>query len=280
MVKFIILTNDSVRKRGLLAEHGLSILINTGKKQVLLDTGQTDVFLHNAKHLNVSIKDIDYLILSHGHYDHVDGLLNFCNENKKAIIYANRNIFLNKQKEIKKDGKVEYSNAGISWDKNKINDFADRFVFSDKCLNINDRLYISGEIPMTVDFEEEPKDFVIQHNLGYEKDLITDEQMLIINEEEGIHIFLGCGHRGVANSIVYAKKLLPDKRVISLVGGMHLENISNQRLKQTIDFLLEERINNLIPLHCTGFEATSEMKRVFGDKCKICFAGDEVELNK
>lgn len=278
MVKFTILTNDNVRKRGLLAEHGLSILINIGKEQVLIDTGQTDVFLHNAKHLNISIEDTNYLILSHGHYDHVDGVRNFCNQNKKAIIYANRDIFLNKQKVTKKDGKVEYSNAGISLNKNEINDFTKRFVFNDKFLKINDRLYISGVIPMTVDFEDKPKDFAIEHELGYEKDLMTDEQMLIINEEEGIHMFLGCGHRGVANSIAYAKKLFPDKKVISLVGGMHLESISKERLKKIMNFLLEERIENLVPLHCTGFEATSEIKRIFGDKCKICFAGDEVEL--
>ncbi|MGE5330062.1 MAG: MBL fold metallo-hydrolase [Deltaproteobacteria bacterium] len=278
MVKFTILTNDSVRKRGLLAEHGLSILIETGKEQVLLDTGQTDVFLHNAKFLGISVEEIDYLMLSHGHYDHVDGLLNFCLKNKKAQIYANQNIFLSKQKETKKNGKIEYSNAGVSWNKNKINDFIGRFVFNDRYLEINDRLYISGEIPMTVDFEEEPKDFAIKHELGYEKDIMADEQMLIINEGKGIHIFLGCGHRGVANSIVYAKKLFPGKKIISLVGGMHLENVSQERLKNTMEFLLEARIDNLVPLHCTGFETTSEMKRIFGDKCKICSTGDAVEL--
>ena len=55
------------------AEHGLSYLIETDGKRILFDTGQSDLFLRNAAIMRVSLKEIDMIILSHGHFDHGDG---------------------------------------------------------------------------------------------------------------------------------------------------------------------------------------------------------------
>ena len=56
------------------AEHGLSYLIEYDGIMMLFDTGQSDMFLKNAKTMNISMKNIDIIILSHGHFDHGDGL--------------------------------------------------------------------------------------------------------------------------------------------------------------------------------------------------------------
>ena len=63
-MKITILNENVTYKRGLLCEHGLSLLIEQEGKRWLFDTGQTEVFIRNAKRLGVSLKNLDGIILS------------------------------------------------------------------------------------------------------------------------------------------------------------------------------------------------------------------------
>ncbi len=92
-MKITTLIENLVYKRGLFSEHGLSIYIETSNKKILFDTGQSGLFLENAKTLGISIDEIDAVVLSHGHYDHTGGLYLFLEKNSKAKIYAKRGIF-------------------------------------------------------------------------------------------------------------------------------------------------------------------------------------------
>ena len=73
-MKIHILTENLTYKRGLLCEHGLSLLIESGQGRWLFDSGQTDAFVKNAKAMGVSLDDLDGIVLSHGHYDHCGGM--------------------------------------------------------------------------------------------------------------------------------------------------------------------------------------------------------------
>ena len=98
MMKVTILTENTVYKRGLLAEHGLSLLIDTGRRRYLFDTGQSRVFLHNAVKLGIDLKGLDGVILSHGHYDHGGGL-EYWQELGDAPIYIQEKAFEKKYNE-------------------------------------------------------------------------------------------------------------------------------------------------------------------------------------
>ena len=73
-LRITVLVENTVRKRGLLAEHGLSFLIETGTERILFDTGQGLALRHNAAQLKLDLKTLDAVALSHGHYDHTGGL--------------------------------------------------------------------------------------------------------------------------------------------------------------------------------------------------------------
>jgi metal-dependent hydrolase (beta-lactamase superfamily II) len=51
-------------------EPGLSFLIETAGKKILFDTGYSDLFLANAEKMGIDLRELDFIVLSHGHLDH------------------------------------------------------------------------------------------------------------------------------------------------------------------------------------------------------------------
>ena len=72
-MKLTVLTENTAGAY-FLAEHGLSYYIEYDNKKILFDAGATDVFLENAEKLNINLEEIDLIALSHGHWDHGNGL--------------------------------------------------------------------------------------------------------------------------------------------------------------------------------------------------------------
>ena len=57
------------------AEHGISYLIEYENESVLFDTGHSDVYLKNAAALGINLQEqVNAIVLSHGHWDHGNGL--------------------------------------------------------------------------------------------------------------------------------------------------------------------------------------------------------------
>ncbi|MDD3277046.1 MAG: MBL fold metallo-hydrolase, partial [Kiritimatiellales bacterium] len=73
-LKITVLVENSAGRLGVLAEHGLAFLIETGGGKILFDTGQGFVLEHNLQQMNLTLEDVKTVVLSHGHYDHTGGL--------------------------------------------------------------------------------------------------------------------------------------------------------------------------------------------------------------
>ena len=78
---------ENIPGRGLPAEHGLSLFVESGSTRFLFDMGQTDLFARNADALGVNLDTADFAVLSHGHYDHGGGLETFLSLNSHAPVY-------------------------------------------------------------------------------------------------------------------------------------------------------------------------------------------------
>lgn len=197
MMKLSVLTDDKVRKRGFLAEHGLSLLIEYKDCNILFDAGQSDVYIRNAKALQIDLDKTDYIVLSHGHYDHCGGIEYLPDLKKNPKIYLQKSAVKNKYA-INPDGKT-YREIGIPWSQEVYNRLSDRLILSDKSAKINSEISIHGKIPSTVSFEEIPHGFYIKNGSEMFTDMLEDEQMLVYDTEIGLIIFLGCSHPGVIN---------------------------------------------------------------------------------
>lgn len=102
--KITTLVENCVYGRKLQAEHGLSLYIETAEHKLLFDTGASDLFISNARLLHIDLREVDYLILSHGHSDHTGGLRHFLELNTIATVVCKRSIFLPKFKDDRENG--------------------------------------------------------------------------------------------------------------------------------------------------------------------------------
>lgn len=271
-MKIHILADNRVKTRGFLAEHGLSVFIKHKNNNILFDTGQSDVYLKNAKVMEIDLTASDCIILSHGHYDHCGGLIHFPKTEVSPKIYAHKLAFTKRFTGSYK----AYRDIGVPWSIDENETIKNNLVFNKKTCKIAPDITLCAEIPSTQAFEDVPKGFYTGDNKAL--DMMKDEQMLIIERDEGLVVFLGCSHPGIINCLRYALKLFPDRRIDTLVAGMHLENVSPMRLQMTIQCLMDLKINRVVPLHCTGISAISEMKHFLGSRCLALCSGDVLEI--
>ena len=90
-MKWTVLSDNRSNDSRLFTEHGLSIILQTEKHKILLDTGASDVFFRNAEQLGIDLSDVDYVFISHGHSDHAGGLRCFLEHNRQAKVIVSSN---------------------------------------------------------------------------------------------------------------------------------------------------------------------------------------------
>lgn len=275
-MKIHILTDNRAKKRGILAEHGLSLLVEHEGTSILFDTGQTDVFLKNASAMGADPGKADCVVLSHGHYDHCGGAPFLAGLGRLPKIYVHRAAF--EKKFAAGPGGEGLREVGIPWTEGEREALAGRLVLTGKRERLAPGAHLFGEIPGLLPFEGVPTGFFRGEGAEKAADMQGDEQMLVLEGERGLSVFLGCGHPGVINCLHYAQKQFPGERIYSLAAGMHLDSASPLRVQMTISHLQEMGVEKIIPLHCTGIFAICEMRRFLGSRCLPFCAGDTAEL--
>jgi 7,8-dihydropterin-6-yl-methyl-4-(beta-D-ribofuranosyl)aminobenzene 5'-phosphate synthase len=66
-------------------EWGYSALVEVDGHKILYDTGaSSDMVLNNAKALHIDLSDVEDVVLSHNHWDHVGGLMTLRRELAKT----------------------------------------------------------------------------------------------------------------------------------------------------------------------------------------------------
>jgi len=58
-----------------------------------------------------------------------------------------------------------------------------------------------------------------------------------------------------------------DNKELIIIGGLHLVNRDRIYIDNIIDELKKYNVKLLVPAHCTGLYAFSELRNFFGDKC-------------
>ena len=245
--------------RHFLSEHGLSILIETDEeKRVLVDTGASAmVFGHNLSLLGFKPGDIDAVFISHGHYDHMGGLVSMIDAG--VPIYGDPKIFSSKRFAVAVDG----TKRDISAPQELIDALPRaKLNLSSASVEIVPGVKTSGQIVRESKFEVADR-FLKEEEPGCQtNDEVFEEQALFIQTKKGLVIVSGCGHPGIVNVVTQAKRSF-DKRIYMVIGGFHLSSANKDRILKTMDGLKALGIDRIAPTHCTGFEAMKMMSDRF-----------------
>ena len=285
-LEVLTLVEDSVQMHGsLLGEHGLSFLLTaeTGGRVIrgLLDVGQTpEVLSHNMKSLGVSPASIDFLVLSHCHYDHTGGVARFVQSTgkKNFPVIAHPDLFrthftadpLPESKGVQpEDGRKEIEEAG-----------GQLFLSSDP-FPLAPGLMTSGQIPRETDFEGPGKRFfTLSAGEVCQDEMADDMAVFALVKGKGVVVVAGCSHSGIVNILKRARSLYPGEPVAGLAGGLHLINGTEEKMKKTLEGVREFNPGWVAAGHCTGFPMQVQLASAFGKAFTPLAVGKKFSVGK
>ena len=280
-VKVTVLVEDSVNpnKTNLSAQHGLSFLVEakTGDNSVfiLMDTGPSpDVLLHNVDAMAIDLHRTEVIVLSHGHRDHVTGLLGALKRiGKQGPVIMHPKIFDPKFK-----AKPNLRFIGAPFEPRDVQEAGGVLLHAGNPVTISRGIMTTGEIERRTLFEK-PEDFWTVHDGRFVEDLLFDEQALIIDlEDKGLVVLTGCAHAGVVNTVRHAQKIAEKNKIHAVLGGFHLTKANDNKIQSTVNELAGLNVDFIGPCHCSGNDATARFTEVLGDRCHPLQTGDVMKL--
>ncbi|MBM4451296.1 MAG: MBL fold metallo-hydrolase [Chloroflexi bacterium] len=275
-VKLTTLSENTAGRVGLLAEWGLSVLVEVDGYKVLLDTGLGISTFYNAAVMGIDLSQIDKIVLSHGHRDHTGGLRHVLQASRKQMdIIAHPDIWTSKYSRT--FGKQEQY-AGIPHAREALEDLGARFKLTEEPVWVADNIVTTGEIPLQTEYEKIDAELYVKEDGQLVPDPLKDDLALIIKSPDGLVVVLGCGHRGIMNTLHRARELTGVDHIRMVIGGTHLIQASRERLDLTIVELRELGVERLGISHCTGLPAASVLFQEFGDSFFFNNAGRVVTI--
>ena len=248
-------------------QHGLSILIEAHKK-ILFDVGPSGVFLENARLAGALLDDLDWVVLSHGHWDHTDGLEALAASGLRPKLLAHPQVFADRHK-----ASGEFNGMAMSRER-----AAALFPLteSEEPVQLAPDIWFLGQIPRTNDFESKRTTFFQMVDGRKEPDFLLDDTALALCRPEGLVVVTGCSHAGICNICEHAKSVTNVRNLHMVIGGFHLLEDSPV-VDKTIAYFTQQNVERLYPMHCTALPALARLWQTFGIK-KFC-AGDVLELD-
>ncbi|MFX0041182.1 MAG: MBL fold metallo-hydrolase [Candidatus Heimdallarchaeota archaeon] len=276
---------------GTLSEHGISLIIKIlegdSTHLILFDTaGYMQTIINNLTQFKIKLKEIEKVIISHGHLDHFGALIPIISKLKEGCEVYISPISLTKGyyarttsgddlsssdfglsfKVLKKEGKLQFFKRT-----SRIN----RKILINRAYENNvkliettlpEKLYkgiiTSGEIEIFDDIELPKGLYLGKSKTEYEKHTYREEIALYINvKNKGLVVITGCSHTGIINIIKHGQKITGIDKIYALIGGFHKEMEKNENIEKIVAFI--ENLNPKITcgMHCTGFEFNRIMHR-------------------
>lgn len=268
-----VIVDNTVYKQGLLAEHGLSLLIECDGAKTLFDTGQGMALLHNMKQLDIDPKAIDQLVLSHSHYDHTNGVRTFLkHSSEKVKVFAHPECFepcySKRNENVRSIGLNSKVSSMLLSDKTDL-------TLVDTPTQLSNNVWLTGTIPRDSKFV--PTDRFYSDCEANGNNEVHDDQTLYITTDKGVVVITGCAHAGVVNLVEYVK-LLTGQNIYAVIGGMHLIHATVLQRESMANYLLDSGVELVVPLHCSGQVGQSVMAELLAEKCVIVSAGSTIPL--
>lgn len=274
-LKITVLTDNYVAAPNLLAEHGLSMLIEADGQRILFDTGQSRVVLHNAETLGISLTGLDAVVLSHGHYDHTGGLADLLPERSPAAVFLHSAAV--ESKYIRGEHPPHRSIGMPKISRQALDALRARIVWTDSATEVVPGVWCTGEIPRVPGNGQSTSGFFCDAECRT-PDPLADDQALFIETPDGLVVITGCAHSGIVNTLDRACTLSGHNEAYALVGGFHLGRAARDQLDAVVYAVGRRNCRLLSPCHCTGLGAHAYLRARFHTLVRDVGVGTQIVL--
>jgi len=250
-----LIENSAGEHLALKMEHGISFYIEKDDHKILFDTGQTGTFLENAEQLRVDLRDLESVVLSHGHYDHSGGIRSLSQLTTGFKLYMGQGFF--DEKYGFKNNSYEY--LGNNFDEKFLQERGITYQFVDQpLLEISPGVYVVTQFPRKHQDEVINPRFKVMKNGSFQADPFDDEVLLVVDTEEGLVVLLGCSHPGMKNMLDTVAEHI-QRPIYAVLGGTHLVESSDSSRGKSISYLDNDSLKVIGVSHCTGQVALDQL---------------------
>jgi len=251
-----------------IGEWGFAALVEADGHRILVDTGaRPNTVLNNARDLHIDLSDVEEVVLTHFHDDHVGGLLTLrramVKRNPAAIsrVHVAQGIFYSRPM---KNGSENNPMIAIRKD---FEDTGGRFIEHDRGAEILPGIWLTGPVPRVFpehNWSSSPGSLGVQTPQGLKEDTVPDDQSVVLNTPKGLIVITGCGHAGIVNILTDAETQYRDTPVYAVLGGLHLFAAKEEQVNWTGDKMKNFGVAYLIGAHCTGIESLYRLRERMG----------------
>ncbi len=261
---------------GCIPAHGLSFSIKTKRHHLLMDTGPSELLLQNAQTLGIDLETVDTVILSHGHYDHADGIPAFSALNPGAVIYLRRGADGAYYSGSAEAGTLHY--IGIDPAITAMTQL--RWV--DGEIQLDEELSLFGGITGRKYWPDSNRALSRRIGDAYVQDDFSHEQCLVVRENGKSVLLSGCAHNGILNILERYRALYGDVPDV-VISGFHMKR--DGALTRADEETVRATARELkawpcvfYTCHCTGLSAFALMKEIMGEQLHYIHCGEVLEL--
>ena len=288
----------------LASEWGLGLHLQSRKGQetrrFLHDFGFTpQVYANNLDLLNIDIATVDALIISHGHYDHVGGLMGFLEAHRSRLrkdlkLYTGGEDNFCTRLSRGPDG--SFTNFGPTFDRRKLRALGVQPVLSEVPVIVEGHAFTTGAVPRISLEHVLPNTWVqygVHDGLGcdtgaYRNHHFTADELAgkpVPDQhwheqatcfrvgDRGLVVITSCGHGGIINTLRRAQDITGVGKIYALVGGFHLMAASPEYLATVMAELKKFDLEHVMPMHCSGQNFIDLAKREIPEKLVLCGTG-------
>jgi 7,8-dihydropterin-6-yl-methyl-4-(beta-D-ribofuranosyl)aminobenzene 5'-phosphate synthase len=268
------------------SEHGLAYYIETvvnGKPNVFMFDYGLDFqgVSRNMELLDVDVRKLEALGLSHGHFDHWGNLVTILKYNRTKIrkgipLYMGEEAFSHRfvnlpagpfdvsglidLEQLRGD---EIESLGIA-----------KIVMVKDPAPIVPGAYLTGNIERVTEYEKGSPILFIKRGDKTELDLFMGEQSLVFNVKgKGLVVVSSCAHAGIVNTVKHAQKMTGMSKVHAIIGGFHLVGAPMPKIQKTVADIKAINPDFVVPMHCSGWEAMTTFEREMPQQFIINTAG-------
>ena len=239
----------------LQAEHGVSYLIKTDHATILLDMGYNiagsdpSLLQSNMAQLGASFSDIDTIVISHWHPDHVGGTKWWT---QRTFSPGNVQVALNGQR-VFVPSPMSY--PGLTP------------VIADQPARIAEGVATIGTLP-----------FVEVINLPGVPVRNTEQALVVNVASRGIVLITGCGHPTLPRLVARAQAVFAEP-VVGVIGGLHLTGAPAAEVQADIDLLkgLQAQLVGLSP-HDSDTQVINTFRQAFPGAYQEVSVGKPIRL--